>query len=210
MRPSALSDEALLSGRDPAGFEEFYVRHVDGLLGFFARRTRDPELAADLTAETFAAALASRARYRPAAGAASAWLFGIAMKKLADAQRRGYAERRARRRLGMERIALTDADVARIEALGEQPVASALVELLVPDQREAVLRACRESARRHPECSLPVEKHDYTGRPSFYPAGNLNVVGFRRGAPVRAGDSRPVQGGARKHHRHPLDAVRQR
>ena len=138
MRPSALSDEALLSGRDPAGFEEFYVRHVDGLLGFFARRTRDPELAADLTAETFAAALASRARYRPAAGAASAWLFGIAMKKLADAQRRGYAERRARRRLGMERIALTDADVARIEALGEQPVASALVELLVPDQREAV------------------------------------------------------------------------
>ncbi|HKO29181.1 MAG TPA: hypothetical protein VJU80_17110 [Solirubrobacteraceae bacterium] len=40
MRPSALSDEALLAGRDPAGFEEFYVRHVEGLLGFFARRAR--------------------------------------------------------------------------------------------------------------------------------------------------------------------------
>ena len=77
MRPSTLSDEVLLTGRDPAGFEEFYVRHVDGLLGFFARRTRDPDLAADLTAETFAAALASRARYRPVAGSASAWLFGI-------------------------------------------------------------------------------------------------------------------------------------
>jgi RNA polymerase sigma factor (sigma-70 family) len=138
MRPSALSDEALLTGRDPAGFEEFYARHVEGLLAFLAKRTRDPELAADLTAETFAAALASRARYRPAAGAPSAWLFGIAMKKLADAQRRGYAERRARRRLGMERIELTDADVARIEALGEQLTASALVELLVPDQRDAV------------------------------------------------------------------------
>jgi len=84
---------------------------VDGLLGFFARRTRDPDLAADLTA---------------------------AVKKLADAQRRGYAERRARRRLGMERIELTDADVARIEALGEEPAASVLVERLAPEQRDAV------------------------------------------------------------------------
>ena len=138
MRPSDISDEVLLSGRDPAGFEEFYVRHAEAVLSFFARRTRDPELAADLTAETFAAALVSRARYRPAAGAAVAWLFGIAVKKLADAQRRGWAEQRARRRLGMERIELSQADIARIERLGEQPVASALVELLTPDQRDAV------------------------------------------------------------------------
>src|SRR3954447_18662639 len=134
----ARSDEDLLTGRDPASFELFYVRHVDGVLGFFARRTRDAELAADLTAETFAAALVSRQRFRPQAGAASAWLFGIAIKKLADAQRRGYAERRARRRLGMERIELTDADIARIEALADQPTATALVERLVPDQRDAV------------------------------------------------------------------------
>src|SRR4051794_40918159 len=138
MRPSDLDDEALLTGQDPAGFEEFYVRHVDGVLGFFARRTRDPELTADLTAETFAAALASRARYRPAAGAASGWLYGIATKKLADAQRRGYAERRARRRLGMERIDLSDDDLARIERLGESDEARVLMERLAPDQRAAV------------------------------------------------------------------------
>jgi RNA polymerase sigma factor (sigma-70 family) len=139
MRPSTLSDEALLAGRDPAGFEEFYVRHVDGVLGFFARRTRDPELAADLTAETFAAALVSRARYRPAAGAASGWLFGIAAKKLADAQRRGYAENRARRRLGMERLELSDDDILRIERLADDEWASLLVEQLAPDQRHAVV-----------------------------------------------------------------------
>src|SRR3954468_2091081 len=139
MRPSDRSDEALLTGRDPAGFEEFYVRHVETVLGFFARRTRDPELAADLTAETFAAALASRARYRPAAGAASAWLYGIAMKKLADAQRRGCAKQRARRRLGMERLDLTDADIARIERLGDGDAISVLVERLAPDQRHAVV-----------------------------------------------------------------------
>jgi RNA polymerase sigma factor (sigma-70 family) len=138
MRPTAVSDEVLLAGTDPAGFEELYARHVDTLLGFFARRTRDVELAADLTAETFAAALSARRRYRPESGAAVAWLFGIAMKKLADAQRRGYAERRARRRMGMERIELTDADIARIDELGQSTMASALLEALAPDQRDAI------------------------------------------------------------------------
>src|ERR671938_1882618 len=109
----AHSDDELLAGTDAASFEAFYVRNVEGLLGFFARRTRDAELAADLTAETFAAALAGRRRYRPEAGAGGAWLFEIASKKLADAQRRGYAERRARRRMGIDRIALSDDDIAR-------------------------------------------------------------------------------------------------
>ena len=138
MRPSEVSDEALLVGGDPAGFEEFYLRHVDDVLGFFSRRTRNAELAADLTAETFAAALAGRRRFRPQAGAASAWLFGIAMNKLADVQRRGYAEQRACRRLRMERIELSDKDIERIDALGDSPSASALLELLAPAQREAI------------------------------------------------------------------------
>ena len=133
----ARSDEDLLAGRDPASFALFYMRHVDGVLGFFARRTRDAELAADLTAETFAAALLGQRRFRPEAGTASSWLFGIAMNKLADAQRRGYAERRACRRLGMERLELSDADIARIDSLGEDS-ASALLELLGPDQRRAI------------------------------------------------------------------------
>jgi RNA polymerase sigma factor (sigma-70 family) len=138
MGTNASSDEALLASRDAAAFEVFYCRHVEGLLGFFARRTRDPELAADLTAETFAAALASRRRYRPQAGAASAWLFGIAMHKLTDAQRRGYAERRARKRMGMERLELHEDDYAHIESLAEAADAEALLELLVPEQRDAV------------------------------------------------------------------------
>jgi RNA polymerase sigma factor (sigma-70 family) len=134
----APSDEDLLTATDAASFELLYLHHVEGLLGFFSRRTRDAELAADLTAETFAAALAGRRRYRRDAGAASSWLFGIAMNKLADAQRRGYAERRARRRMGMERIELTDDDIARIDALGESATASALLEVLGDDQRDAI------------------------------------------------------------------------
>ena len=138
MGTTALTDEVLLAGGDPAAFERFYVKHVETLLGFFARRTRDPELAADLTAETFAAALAGRRRYRPEAGPASAWLYGIALHKLTDAQRRGYAEQRARRRMGMERLALDDEDYARIDSLAEAAGASALLEELVPEQRDAV------------------------------------------------------------------------
>jgi RNA polymerase sigma factor (sigma-70 family) len=133
------SDEVLLAGHDAASFECFYVHHVDGLLAFFARRTRDADLAADLTAETFAAALAGRRRYRPEAGAAAGWLYGIATKKLADAQRRGYAERRARRRLGMERLELSDEDIARIERLGDADHATLLVEDLAVDQRQAIV-----------------------------------------------------------------------
>src|SRR5688572_24452388 len=86
MRVTASSVEALLASRDPAAFEVFYGRHVESLLGFFARRTHDPELAADLAAETFAAA----------------------------------------------------EDYARIESLAEAAGASALLELLAPDQRDAV------------------------------------------------------------------------
>jgi RNA polymerase sigma factor (sigma-70 family) len=138
MGTTALSDEALLASRDAATFEQFYLRHVETLLGFFARRTRDPELAADLTAETFAAALADRRRYRRDKGAAVAWLFGIALHKLTDAQRRGYAERRARRRMGMERLELHEDDYARIESLAEAAGAEALLEVLAPDQRDAV------------------------------------------------------------------------
>ena len=134
MRSLSRTDEDLLSAADARSFEEFYLRHVDMVLGYFARRTGDAELAADLASETFAAALAGRRRYRPRKGAAGAWLFGIASRKLADAQRKGYAERRMCKRLGMERIDLTDADIAHIEALGE----SALLEGLPTAQAEAI------------------------------------------------------------------------
>ena len=60
------------------------------------------------------------------------------MHKLADAQRRGYAEQRARRRMGMERLELDDEDYARIESLAEAEGAGALLEVLAPDQRDAV------------------------------------------------------------------------
>src|SRR4051794_41404926 len=112
------SDEALLAvaRREPAAFAVFYRRHVRALLGYFLRRTRDPELAADLTAETFAAALDGCHRFRPERGPAVGWLYGIARRQLAHAQRRGAGEDRARRRLGMAPPELDHAPPQRGEA----------------------------------------------------------------------------------------------
>ena len=71
-------------------------------------------------------------------GAASSWLFGIAYHKLADSQRQGFADDRARRRVGIERIELTDDDIARIDRLGETDVVAQLVGELPTDQQEAI------------------------------------------------------------------------
>ena len=132
------SDEELLGHDDASSFELFYNRYFERVLAFFSRRTRDPELAADLTAETFAAALSARRRYRGQGGAAASWLFGIAYHKLADAQRQGYADDRARRRLGIERIELTDDDISRIDRLGETDSVAQRVEELPLEQQQAI------------------------------------------------------------------------
>ena len=90
------SDEELLASLEPSSFAVFYRRHVEDLVAFFMRRTRNAELAADLTAETFAAALVARARFDPVRGNGSAWLYGIALHKLARVERRAACTPAAR------------------------------------------------------------------------------------------------------------------
>ena len=122
---------------DPQAFAVFYRRHVRGVLSFFRRRTDSPELAFDLTAETFAAALEAAPRYELRPEPARGWLYGIAWNKLHEARRRGQADDAIRRHLGMAPIALTDAGIERIEALAGAR-ALQLLEGLPADQREAV------------------------------------------------------------------------
>src|SRR5262245_66019499 len=97
------SDDDLLTSDDPEAFGVLHDRHVKALLGYFARRTGDPEVAADLTAETFAAALVARQRFKPGGAPAAAWLFTIAQRRLTDFRRRGRVEQRMRRALAIER-----------------------------------------------------------------------------------------------------------
>jgi len=134
------SDERVLAAaaRDPVAFATFYRRYERSMLAFFVRRTADPELAADLTAEVFAAVLHACERYRAGEAPATAWLFGIAQHKLAKSRRRGIVEDRARRRLGMAPLTIDDDDLERIERLAGGDDVDGLLDGLPPDQRDAV------------------------------------------------------------------------
>jgi len=138
--PLDTADDADLLARsrhgDAEAFAAFYRRHERLVLGWLVGRTREPVLAADLTAEVFAAAYLGVDRFRPAEGPAAAWLLGIARNKLHDSLRRRRVEDAARRRLGVERLELDDDALMRIEAC--DGVVLRLLEELPPDQREAV------------------------------------------------------------------------
>jgi RNA polymerase sigma factor (sigma-70 family) len=59
-------------------FERIYRANVDAVTAYFARRTADPQLVADLTADTFVAAITGFGSFDPRKGTARAWVFGIA------------------------------------------------------------------------------------------------------------------------------------
>jgi RNA polymerase sigma-70 factor, ECF subfamily len=122
----------------PAEIEELYRDHARRLAGYLMRATSDAEVAADLVAETFAAAMVARDRYRPELGAPTTWLYGIASHKLSDWRRRGYAEDRARRRLGIERPVLSEDDFAEFSRLADEVTVVDLLEELPSEQRMAV------------------------------------------------------------------------
>jgi RNA polymerase sigma factor (sigma-70 family) len=139
----ALDDAALLaaSQRRDEAFAVFYRRYVDDVLRLCARHGLAAVDAADVTAETFAAALLARARYRPELGPARSWLLGIASHKLADYGRRRARDRRALRRLAVEPIALSQSDyVDYAELVAEERglAASDALSDLADGQRAAV------------------------------------------------------------------------
>jgi RNA polymerase sigma-70 factor (ECF subfamily) len=120
-----------------------YRREAQSLLVFFVRRTYDAQAAADLVAETFAAALAGRRSVRGTTDdELDAWLRGIARNQLARYYKSGAIERRALRRLPVERAVLDAAEIERIEELAalsdlRAQMAGGLAELPA-DCRDAV------------------------------------------------------------------------
>jgi RNA polymerase sigma factor (sigma-70 family) len=142
-RQDRRSDEELLAATatDAEAFAVFYRRHLRSVLAYLIRRTGRPDLASDLAAETFAAALQSLPTYRET-GAARGWLFGIANHKLADSARRHAVADRSRKELGMATLDLTDDDLERAEELLDaQRLAGdldALLGELPEEQREAL------------------------------------------------------------------------
>lgn len=131
------------TGTPAESFPGFYRRHSGDLYVYFARRVIDVEVARDLTAETFAQAFEHRHRRHGRRDPdAIAWLYGIARHQLSRYWRRGRAERRAIRRLGIQLGDIADDDLDRAVALADLDalrgaVASAL-ERLSEKERSAV------------------------------------------------------------------------
>jgi RNA polymerase sigma factor (sigma-70 family) len=94
-------------GRPPGSpleeFEQIYLRNVDVLMGYFARRCRDPQTVADLTSETFVRAVDGFAKFDPRRGSDRAWLFGIAAHVFARHCAQSAGSREAVARLGGHR-----------------------------------------------------------------------------------------------------------
>ena len=135
--------ELLLASRaEPVAFVELYRRHAEDLLRYFARRTLDPEAAAELMSETFAEAYASRGNYRDTGANGVAWLYGIAQHQLSRFFRTGRLSAMARGEIGINREELPADDYERIEELVDlAPIREALIEALgtlAEEQRDAL------------------------------------------------------------------------
>jgi RNA polymerase sigma factor (sigma-70 family) len=115
---------------------------VDRVIGFAARRVRDPADAADLVAATFVTVLTAARSYDCGRGEPGAWLLGITARLIANARRRKVRESAALARIAGRRL-IDQSDIERLEeridaARSSQAVLAAL-DRLRPRAREALL-----------------------------------------------------------------------
>ena len=138
-------DAELLAIRGDGGeaLAVFYRRYLDVVLGLCARRGLNAAEAADVTAETFAAVLLARGRFRSDRGSARSWLLGIAAHKLADHARQRARQRRAVDRLALELPSLTERDRTDYAGLVAQEDPSATTAALaeLPEAQRSAIHA---------------------------------------------------------------------
>jgi RNA polymerase sigma-70 factor (ECF subfamily) len=129
---------------DRGDFDGLYRREGEGVLMFFARRTLDPDVALDLTAETFAQAYIGWSRLRGEADEQrQAWLYTIARRRLSHYLRKGRVERSGLRRLGIQLPSMHEDDLTLIDeraGLGELRAALSVELSRLSDEQQRALR----------------------------------------------------------------------
>lgn len=159
-------------GTDPDVFEAFYREHVDAIERFVARRVGDRDLAADLTADVFVAAIESAETYRPSRGAPAAWLFGIAQVVVASRLRRAGREQRATTRIRGRELLDVD-DIARInDRLAAEKQSRRLYMAMerLPDGERAVLELVALDELSLAEVAVALGIRPVTARVRFHRA----------------------------------------
>jgi RNA polymerase sigma factor (sigma-70 family) len=181
----SLADEA---GQRGAGggaadwFEGLYRANVTAVTAYFARRSADPHVVADLTSDTFVTAITSFGSFDPGKGTARSWIFGIARHVYAaHCEAHGRQQDRLLRLAGrrdleadhlgelIDRIDAERAGRSLIAGLAELPDGDrALVELvdivgLAPKQAAAALGVTSGAVRiRLMRARARLRKHAFT------------------------------------------------
>jgi RNA polymerase sigma factor (sigma-70 family) len=83
-----------------AEFERLYRANVEAVMAYFARRSGDPQVVADLTADTFVAVITYYEAFDPQKGTPRAWIFGIARRAYAS-----YCEAHSQQQHKLQRLA---------------------------------------------------------------------------------------------------------
>lgn len=133
------SDVELLrdSRGDAVAFRVFYDRWSESVLAYFQRRVGEPQLALDLTAETFATVFEKRTSFRWRGSSPGAWVFGIAKNVLRRYFRTQAIQRRAIDRLGVQLPAYDDLALRRVEELVDNADVRRLVQDALADAKES-------------------------------------------------------------------------
>jgi RNA polymerase sigma-70 factor (ECF subfamily) len=135
----ARADADLLkaSRTDPAAFRAFYDAWSEPVLSYFQRRVNDPQVALDLTAETFATVFEKRANFRWRGTSPGAWVFGIARHLLQRYFRTQAIQRRAIDRLGVQLPHYDDLALRRVEELVDNAEMRRLVQSALTTSKDA-------------------------------------------------------------------------
>ncbi len=127
---------------DGESFGELFREHHAVVLAFLARRVDDPEVAADLLAETFAALLTIvRDRRRDLPESPLGWLLLTARNLVIDRHRHGLVAQAARRQLQLAPVALEDRDIELILEAGQSEELLGRIHQLLPVEQADALTA---------------------------------------------------------------------
>ena len=127
---------------DRNAFGTLYEATVDEILQFFRRRVFDPDLSADLTAETYAQLLRNVRKFDASRGSARQYLYGVAKNQYLLWQRKGVVSNRHRHALGMIEVPLWESGedhlVDRLDAVRMRRRLSRAMAALTTPERDAI------------------------------------------------------------------------
>ena len=179
-------------------FERLYRANVDAVTAYFARRAAEPQVVADLTADTFVAAITSFGSFDPRKGTGRAWVFGIARRVYAS-----YCETYSQHQHRLQRLAgRRELDPDQVEELlnridAERACADMLAGLAeLPERDRAVIELVDIAGLRPQEAATALGLAPGTVRMRLLRArGRLRKQAqSRQGAPQAPNDNPRTRG----------------